>query len=376
MTVPVADGSLRSLVVCSLEAWDDVWRRNQFLVDGLLRRNNDMVVLFVEPPHDLVEGLARRRLPRRPRLRPVAGSGRLWTLQPVKPLPRRAGPVSDRALWWQVRQAATRLGLVDPVLWVNDTAYGPLIGQTGWPSVYDVTDDWLLVPVPPRERDRRRQLEAVAMRDADQVVVCSPGLARSRGAVRPTILIPNGVDVGHFTCRRPRPADLPVAPVAVYVGTLHDERIDVELVVELATRLPGLSIALVGPDVLGPGSRRRMAAHGNVRLLGPRPYSQVPSYLQHADVVVVPHLVTPFTESLDPIKAYECLAVGRPTVATTVAGFRTLGPPVASVPREEFTARVEQALEVGGIAAAAPPDDLSWDDRCQRFEAVLTTTRG
>jgi glycosyltransferase involved in cell wall biosynthesis len=377
MTVsPGTADSLSSLVVCSLEPWDDVWRRNQFLVDGLLRRNPDLRVLFVEPPHDLVEGLARGRLPRRLRPRPVAGSGRLWTLQPVKPLPRRAGPVSDRALWWQVRRAAARLGLLDPVLWINDTAYGPLIGRTGWPSVYDVTDDWLLVPVPPRERDRRRRLEAVAMRDADRVVVCSPGLARSRGAVRPTTLIPNGVDVGHFTRPRPRPADLPAAPLAVYVGTLHDERIDVELVAELAARLPGLSVALVGPDALGLGSRGRLAAHGNVRLLGPRPYAQVPGYLQHADVVIVPHRVTPFTESLDPIKAYECLAVGRPTVATTVAGFRTLGPPVASVPREEFTALVEQALEAGGTTATAPPGDVSWDDRCRRFEAVLATTRG
>jgi teichuronic acid biosynthesis glycosyltransferase TuaH len=377
VSVPsAADGSLRDLVVCSLEAWDEVWRRNQFLVDGLLRRNPDLRVLFVEPAHDLVEGLARGRLPQRPRLRLAAGSDRLWTLQPVKPLPRRAGPVSDRALWSQVRRAAARLEFRDPVLWVNDTTYGPLIGQTGWPSVYDVTDDWLLVPVPPRERDRRRRLEAVAMRDADQVVVCSPGLARSRGMVRPTTLIPNGVDVGHFIRPRPRPADLPAGPVAVYVGTLHDERIDVELVAELAARLPGLSIALVGPDVLGAGPRRRLAGHGNVMLLGARPFAQVPGYLQHAEVVIVPHRVTPFTESLDPIKAYECLVVGRPTVATTVAGFRDLGPPVASVPREEFTARVEQTLEAGGIAASAPPDDLSWEDRCRRFEAVLATTCG
>ena len=43
--------------------------------------------------------------------------------------------------------------------------------------------------------------------------------------------------------------------------------------------------------------------------------------------MIVPHLVNPFTESLDPIKAYECLAAGRPTVATPVAGFRDLGAP-------------------------------------------------
>ena len=49
-------------------------------------------------------------------------------------------------------------------------------------------------------------------------------------------------------------------------------------------------------------------------VLGERPYEGVPGYLQHADVVVIRTGSTPFTESLDPIKAYECLAVGRPTV--------------------------------------------------------------
>jgi teichuronic acid biosynthesis glycosyltransferase TuaH len=370
-----ADGTLLSLVVCSLEAWDEVWRRNQFLVDGLLRRNPRLHVLFVEPPHDLVQGLCQRRFPTAPRLRPVAEIGRLWTLQPVKLLPRQAGPWSDFALWWQVCHAAARLGLQDPILWVNDTTYGPLIARTRWASVYDVTDDWLLEQVPPREHARRRRLEAVTLRDADEVVVCSPNLAESRGAVRPTTLIPNGVDAEHFALPRTRPPDLPASPTAVYVGTLHDERIDVELVLELATRLPDLSVVLVGPDSLAAGSRRRLAARGNVSLLGRRPYALVPGYLQHADVVIIPHRVTPFTESLDPIKAYECLAVRRPTVATEVAGFRALGPPVASVAREAFTARVAQALLAEVPAGMPQLGEASWEDRCDRFEAVLATTR-
>ena len=32
--------------------------------------------------------------------------------------------------------------------------------------------------------------------------------------------------------------------------------------------------------------------------------------------------MTPFTDSLDPIKLYEYQAVGRPVVSTPVAGFR------------------------------------------------------
>src|SRR5205814_7982737 len=125
----------------------------------------------------------------------------------------------------------------------------------------------------------------------------------------------------HFRRPRPRPADLPNGLVALYVGSLHEARLDVELVGDLARSLPQANIVLVGPNSLGAESRRLLSAETNVYLLGPRPYRDVPAYLQHAEVIIVPHRVTPFTESLDPIKAYECLADATPTVATHVAGF-------------------------------------------------------
>ena len=68
----------------------------------------------------------------------------------------------------------------------------------------------------------------------------------------------------------------------------------------------------VGPNSLLPRSEASLRAAGAV-LLGGRAYSAVPCYMQHADILVVPHRVSPFTESLDPIKVRELLAVGRPT---------------------------------------------------------------
>ena len=43
---------MTDLVVLSLEAWDEVWRRNQHLVAGLLRADPALRVLFVEPAVD------------------------------------------------------------------------------------------------------------------------------------------------------------------------------------------------------------------------------------------------------------------------------------------------------------------------------------
>ena len=64
---------------------------------------------------------------------------------------------------WQLRFAVRRIGFERPVLWINDVTYAPLIERTGWPSLYDVTDDWLLAPLPQRERERLRRLDALAL---------------------------------------------------------------------------------------------------------------------------------------------------------------------------------------------------------------------
>ena len=201
--------------------------------------------------------------------------------------------------------------------------------------------------------------------------MCSPALAESRGTTRPVSLVPNGVDVEHFRRPRPRPSDLPAAPTAVYVGSLHDARLDVELVAELADALPELNVVLVGPDSLGGESQSLLASRPNVYLLGARPYEVVPAYLQHADVVIVPHRVTPFTDSLDPIKAYECLAIDTPTVATPVAGFRIHADVLDVVDREAFPALVRAVL-------TTPPPRPSGAGRgglmarpCGAFESVL-----
>src|ERR1039458_9509286 len=361
----------RELVVCPLEPWDEVRRRNHFFVDALLRRSAPLRVLFVEPPADLLFDLTHKRWPTLPGIRSVRADGRLHVLRPLKALPRRVDSLADRRLQSRVISAAQRLGLTRPTLWINDVNYASLIRRTGWPTVYDVTDDWLLAPLPPREVDRLRALDAIALANSDEVVVCSPALGASRGAIRDVTLVPNGVDTEHFRRPRSRPHDLPSAPTAVYVGTLHDARLDVDLVLELARALPTLSVALVGPDALSGDSRRELLTAPNITMLGARPYADVPAYLQHADVVLVPHRVTPFTDSLDPIKAYECLVVDTPTVATPVAGFRELAGRMTVATRDSFTRAVEAALLAGPKRPEEATPVARWDERAASFGQVL-----
>lgn len=359
----------RGIVVCSLERWDDIWRRNQFLVDQLMTRSPGIPVLFVEPPLDMVTTLASGTWPRAAGLRAGSRDG-LWLLQPLKLLPNRLGPLAQRALDRDVIRGCSQLRLHDPVLWINDSRYAGLPGRTGWPTLYDITDDWLLEDVPREEAQRRRTHEAKLLDQAHVVVVCSEELRRSRAGIRDVVLVPNAVDPEHMRRPQDRPTDLPMPPTAVYVGTLHEQRIDIHLVEDLAHGMPELNVVLVGPNSLPEAVSDQLRSIANLTLLGPRSYSKVPAYLQHADVLIVPHVVSQFTQSLDPIKAYELAAVGRPAVATAVPGFAGASGQIRAVARDGFLSAVRDSL-AGGGPPTRPYDGPTWVQRGVAFEAAL-----
>ncbi|HEX2856987.1 MAG TPA: glycosyltransferase [Propionibacteriaceae bacterium] len=372
---------MTDLVVVSLERWDEVWRRNQHLVAGLLRRDPQLRVLFVEPAADPLYDLRERRRPRRGRgvrASPEPGLvGRLWTYQPTKPLPRRLDPRADRRIAHGVRRTAARLGFDRPVLWINDPAGAVLLRLTGWPALYDITDDWLEADRTPAEHARLVEHEAALMRGCGEIVVCSPRLERTKGAARAVTLVPNAVDVAAYRRPRPRPADLPPGPTAVYVGTVHRDRIDVDLCLTTA-RLLGAEgrLVLVGPAPLSAADRGALVSAGVV-LLGSRPASEVPAYLQHADVLVVPHVVTPFTMSLDPIKRYEYAAVGRPVVSTPVTGFADAGDARVTIAvGDDFAYALRQEMRRARPfpAGADQPVD-GWDERVTRMAGVIERVR-
>lgn len=366
----------RTLVVFSLEDWDGTWRRNQYLVDGMLRRDPDLRVVFVEPAADVPHALlTRRRLLVGRGARLVEGyADRLIRLQPTKWLPRIAGPLADRGLRAQVARALHRYGVGDRVLWVNDPGWASVVERWGLPALYDMTDDWLAADRPSRERRRLAANEGSLLERCSAVVVCSPGLEASRRRVRPDlVLIPNAVDVRRYRRTVARPAGLPAGPVALYAGTLHEDRLDVALTAETSRAMAAIggAVVLVGPDALSRPSRELLAHEPGVVLLGARPYLEMPGYLRHADVLIVPHVVTAFTDSLDPIKLYEYRAVGRPVVSTPVAGFRDIADRnVVASEREEFAAAVARAARPRR-ADVLDPDVPDWSDRVRMMTEVV-----
>lgn len=373
------------LVVISLEEWDEVWRRNQHLVAGLLRIEAVDRVLFVEPSVDILHEMRSGRRTKAPGvgLRSVElpdAPGQLWALRARKTLPRKVDPFGDRRRARHVVDTARKLGMKRPVLWVNDPGGAEVLSLTSWPAMYDITDDWLVADRPAPELDRMRRQEASLLYECGRVVVCSSSLQHSKSTQRDVVLIPNAVDLDAYRERQRRPLDLPDGPVALYLGTVHRDRIDVDLCVATAGRLlreGAGSVVLVGPSPL-PGHDLERLREAGVLVLGPRPSEQVPAYLQHAGVLLVPHVLTEFTMSLDPIKAYEYRAARRQVVATPVPGFVDVDDPlVQAVSAASFPEAVAAATADPVPWSPDLPDDIpSWSMRVEQMANVLDSVAG
>ena len=163
------------------------------------------------------------------------------------------------------------------------------------------------------------------------------------------------------------------APIVVYVGEIA-EWFDFATLRSLAGLLPDHVFVLVGPDEI---ARERLSDIANVRILGRRPFSEVPRYLANADVGLIPFDVRdhgPLVHAVHPLKLYEYLACGLPVVATRWKELERLGSPAVLCDEASEMASTIRAI------VAEPPDPqpgiefargATWDIRVRTLVSAL-----
>ncbi|MDQ6673615.1 MAG: glycosyltransferase [Chloroflexota bacterium] len=347
-------------------------------------------VLYVEAPLSPL-GLRRARAfgqalveSRRP---PRQVAERLWVRRHFVPVPYHA------ATWLTSRRAANRLGqrMLAPAirrdlgqLGFLERGHRPTL-IAGLPYAVDVlpfvphqalvyhcADDYAHVQGFPATLP---ELEADLCQQADLVITTSETLSQSRVRFNPnTHWIPNGAAIDHFSApAEPSPELLSLPkPVIGFVGGVS-EWVDVELISQLARARHAWSFVLIGPVGTPVGPIQHLP---NVRLLGPRAYATLPSYLAAMDVALIPFKQDPVTYHADPIKAYEYLAAGVPVVATRLPALRRLEHVVrlASSPGA-FVEQIEASLSEGRntrrVDRQAEAARHSWVDRFRQFDTLL-----
>jgi glycosyltransferase involved in cell wall biosynthesis len=304
------------IVVHSHLNWDWVWQRPQQFLSRLSRWHR---ILFVEGPVP-TEGLRETQTS----LREVSAYPNIVVLQTRVPAQRWAD-----AQWVDKERCRVLKALLagplgqhfkSPVQWFYDPmAVTPFAGHLGEQAiVYDCMDELSLFRGAPPELIRRER-ELLAL--ADVVFAGGPKIGKAKRLLNPNCFSYGcGVDVDHFGKARARGTALPAdvselpRPIFGYIGVV-DERIDYRLLEQLAKSTTG-SIVMVGPSTkVDPAEFPRSS---NLHWLGGRDYSELPAYAKAFDVCMMPFALNDATRFINPTKALEYMATGRPIVSTPI----------------------------------------------------------
>lgn len=383
---PIAD----SLVCLSTVEWDFLWFRPQELMS--LFASDGIRVLYIEPL-----GIRSARFQDLPRImrrlqkRIAAGSSGLDASRPNLYIHSPLALPFQRPGWvrqvngWLVSRAIhsvlRQLEMSRPILW---TSYATqtvldLIDTIDYRLlIYDCMDDVANNPkgvAPGYSKSERRLVER-----ADLVFTTAAALARERESLNPHVYhLPPGVHAERFATAHPIPDDVAAIPRPRlgFFGGL-DERIDQDLIAYVAQVRPDWHIVFIGNVRTGIESLR---PYPNIHFLGQKGRDELSPYLHSLDVLLIPYVEDQYTRHIYPNKVFECLAVGKPTVATPLPELRAF----------ENLVRLadEHAAFVSAIEAALVEDDPelvrrrrrvaeqnTWEARYQQIIAHIETVAG
>jgi glycosyltransferase involved in cell wall biosynthesis len=238
----------------------------------------------------------------------------------------------------------------DAILWFNDpmavTAFAGQLDEIL--IVYDCMDELSQFKgAPPALLQREFELLEVA-----DVVFCGGRKMRDKrlGINANSHFYGTGVDCRHFgSALSPNLAvDPEIAalkgPVLGYFGVV-DERIDYDLLAALADANADWNVVMVGPATkVDP---QTFPKRPNLHFLGGRPYAQLPSITKGFSVCLMPFALNEATEYINPTKALEYMAAGRPVVSTALDDVKSNFHTVARIARNhtEFIAMCLREVE-------------------------------
>jgi len=309
--LPATPSGRYDVVVFSIIDWDFRFQRPQQLATQFGRHGHRVLYLSTTqwlspkgPPWDLTrkaDRVAELRIRSRRALNIYSGA--------------LDGADLD-ALTAAFEELARDLCVGDAVCLVEIPYWAPLAERLrerlGWRVAYDCMDEWTNFP---GFGAGVLALEEPLVRSADATIVSADRLLDKWKATAPRlILAKNGMDADHYRAGFVPNALLKDArhPIIGYYGALASW-VDAPLLTRIAREHPDATVVLAGGkfDVdLSP-----VEALPNVRVLGQRPYAEMPQLLWHFDACVIPFLVNDITEATNPVKFYEYIFGGKPVVS-------------------------------------------------------------
>ena len=286
------------------------------------------------------------------------------------------GPINNALLGGQVRQAARKMGIQHPLVWVVCPPGAKVVDRLKPVGVvYQRTDRF--ESYSDVDHGQIAGFDRLLKRRADLTLFCSSWLySEEAEQCGRSLFVDHGVDYGMFEqagrglVDEPEDlSDLP-RPRVGFVGGIDAHTLDAELFLEVASRLPDVHFFLVGACSL-PEDWCRLS---NVVILGKRDYNQVPAYMAAADVLIMPWNQNEWIQACNPVKLKEYLAVGRPIVSTPFPELSAYESLVRIGPdAETFAEHIRKALSEphDPVAGRTLVGSQTWDAKFRSVQQEL-----
>lgn len=247
-------------------------------------------------------------------------------------------------------------------------------------SCYFCMDDYAMMS----DSDARQIeiCEELMLRRADCVFATSQRLcALKNGGRFPAIHLPHGVDAGHFEAPPPAPdviSRLP-RPIIGFHGIVGS-RVDIDLIERIAVSFPKASIVTLGKVEVNLSLLRR---HSNFHAFDVVTYEDLPRWIQAFDIGLVAYRHDRHTQSVNPLKLLEYLALGIPVVADDVPELKLHCAHIITAKSHD-----SYLAAVAGLIARYPFSDderaerrsyvrmHTWERRAERFLTVCDDLGG
>lgn len=286
-------------------------------------------------------------------------------------------PENNRIYLRAVAALVADMQIKSALLMIHIAYWSPLAlslrSAHGWRIHYDCMDDWDGFP---NIGEQLLSEEKILVAQADLVTVSAASLYQKWCACNARcLLVRNAVDFAFFQqhCFANEVLSGLTGPVIGYYGALA-QWLDYPLLAALADRRPEWNFILVGDifveDLAG------LEHKPNVQLLGRKPYSQMPLYLDHFDACLIPFRLYNVTHAVDPVKFYEYISAGKPVVSTPlkeISVYKDLLYFATGV--DEFIEQIECALAECDLAMYKRRVELArandWKDRFNSMQLAI-----
>lgn len=243
----------------------------------------------------------------------------------------------------------------------------------GWEIVYDCMDEHEGFST---NEGQMLSAEAILSMESSLVVVTSRYLSDKMTKYNNNcVLIPNAADFKHFS-QLPENDFLKdiQKPIIGYYGAIS-EWFDIEIIEYAANARKDWNFILIGGNDSGI-DLSVLKKLPNIKLLGEKPYSELPRYLYWFDVCLIPFKLNKLTEATNPVKFYEYISSGKPVVSVRLPELLLMGDCLYLADgKEDFVKKIAAALEENNNGIRQRRIELArnntWDKRYETFKGAI-----